>query len=193
MKTVKAKRRTQTERRAIMRQNIIDSAIVLFGSVGYENTSLDQIATQANTTTGPIYHYFKNKKDLFQTVTEIMEGQLLEDFDNFTVHHEDKLEIWNTFLNKCLNPAFRQIVLIDSPNILGRDRWVNSSITNKSLELFFGDVTKHHSVEFTLRKRLIIAAMTELAVFVAEHETPESVVDLSRQLFIELIEERNSL
>jgi len=55
-KTVKTKRRTQPERRAIMRQNIIDSAVDLFGSEGYESTSLEQIATQANITTGPIYH-----------------------------------------------------------------------------------------------------------------------------------------
>ncbi|MGC6511487.1 MAG: TetR/AcrR family transcriptional regulator [Parvibaculales bacterium] len=189
-KTEKSKRRTQPERRAIMRKSIIDSAVILFGSAGYENTSLDQIATLANITTGPIYHYFRNKKDLFQTVTELMEDQLFQDFDSFTVHEENKLEIWNTFLTKCLDPAFRQIVLLDGPNILGRDRWAKSSITNKSLELFFGDAQKRRDTEVTLRKRLIIAALTELAVFVAEHENPESVVDLSRQLFLEMIEER---
>lgn len=173
-----------------MRQIIIDSAINLFGAEGYENTSLDQIATQANITTGPIYHYFKNKKDLFETVAELMEGKLFEDFNNFSVHEENKLKIWNAFLAKCLDPAFRRIVLLDGPNVLGRDRWTNSNVTNKSLELFFGDASKKRDTEVTLRKRLIIAALTELAVFVAEHEDPESVVDLSRKLFLEMIEER---
>jgi len=121
-----------------------------------------------------------------------MEDQLFQDFNSFSVREENKLEIWNAFLSKCLDPSFRRIVLLDAPNILGRDRWAKSSITNKSLELFFGDASKKHDTEVTLRKRMIIAAMTELAVFVAEHKDPASVVDLSRQLFLEMIEERKN-
>ena len=131
---------------------------------------------------------YKNKKELFQNVTELLEKELFNDFQNFSVHEENKIEIWETFLKKCLDPKFRQIVLLDSPTLLGRDRWVNSNITQKSLELFFGDVSKKHDPEVTLQKRMIIAAMTELAVFVAEYQTPENVVDLSRKVFLKLID-----
>jgi len=49
---------------------ILNCALELFASQGYENTSLDQIAKHAKLTKGAIYWNFKNKEDLFITLFE---------------------------------------------------------------------------------------------------------------------------
>lgn len=44
---------------------------------------------------------------------------------------ETAMESWRAFLDLCIDSQFRQIVLIDEPNILGRERWLNSAVTIK--------------------------------------------------------------
>ncbi|MCU0078812.1 TetR/AcrR family transcriptional regulator [Extibacter muris] len=58
-----------------IRQTIIDVATNEFMRMGYENVSMRVIAYKANTTIGNIYHYFKNKEVLLQTI-------LIPVFDN---------------------------------------------------------------------------------------------------------------
>jgi len=49
-------------------QRIIEVATDEFMKKGYENTSMRVIAYKANTSLGNIYHYFKNKELLLQTI-----------------------------------------------------------------------------------------------------------------------------
>jgi AcrR family transcriptional regulator len=45
---------------------IIDAAFAVFGEIGYEATRISHIAQRAGISSGTIYTYFKDKKDLFQ-------------------------------------------------------------------------------------------------------------------------------
>lgn len=45
---------------------IIDAAFSVFGEIGYEATRISHIAQRAGISSGTIYTYFKDKKDLFQ-------------------------------------------------------------------------------------------------------------------------------
>ena len=49
-------------------QRIIEVATDEFMKKGYENTSMRVIAYKANNSLGNIYHYFKNKDLLLQTI-----------------------------------------------------------------------------------------------------------------------------
>ena len=51
---------------AITREAILDAARACFYSAGFKNTSLDQIAKEANVTRGAVYWHFKDKKALFR-------------------------------------------------------------------------------------------------------------------------------
>ena len=180
-------RRTQFERRAVTRGAILDSATELFGKYGFGKTSLEQIASNCNITTGPIYHYFSSKKDLFKSVVKSLELDYYETLLDFEKKKNvENIDVWNSFLEKCFDEEFRQIVLIDSPNILGRDRWADSKITQKSFQLFFSDANKNENEKASLKTRLLIAALTELAIYVAESSDPASLKDISREVFIEL-------
>jgi AcrR family transcriptional regulator len=47
------------------KQHILDAALQVFATKGFEKASVREIATAADLTTGAIYHHYKNKDDLF--------------------------------------------------------------------------------------------------------------------------------
>jgi AcrR family transcriptional regulator len=47
------------------REVIIQAAIRLFTEYGYDNTKIEDIAVAAGCTTGPVYHFFSGKEDIF--------------------------------------------------------------------------------------------------------------------------------
>ncbi|MBW9146590.1 TetR/AcrR family transcriptional regulator [Clostridium sp. CM027] len=58
--------RVPIQKRSIeKRKNIIDAALKLFNTKGYFNTSMAEIAKEADLAIGGIYAYFKDKKDIF--------------------------------------------------------------------------------------------------------------------------------
>lgn len=161
------KRRTQAERRAQSQQAVLESACRLFGEKGYANTSLEDIAADCGLTIRPIYHYFGNKKALFAAVNEHMEQRIL---DQMHTDSQSALENWKGFLELCEDAAFRQIVLIDSPNILGRERWVTSPVTKKALQEINNTEKRDPKEQFQtlLLNRVMMGAYAEAALAVAE-------------------------
>jgi len=49
---------------------IINAAFSVFGEIGYEATSISHIARRAGISSGTIYTYFKDKKDLFRATAQ---------------------------------------------------------------------------------------------------------------------------
>lgn len=57
-------------------QKILTVANQLFMKNGYDQTSLDDIATSCGVTKGAIYHHFKSKEELLVSMMESMENQM---------------------------------------------------------------------------------------------------------------------
>ncbi len=49
---------------------IIDAAFAVFGEIGYRGTRISHIAARAGISTGTIYTYFRDKKDLFRATAQ---------------------------------------------------------------------------------------------------------------------------
>lgn len=172
-KTVK----TQGERRAETQAAVLQSACKLFGIHGYNKTSLEDIAADCSTTIRPIYHYFKNKKNLFKVVTETYENQLVDALSAVDAKHEeassDPLMYWQTFSQMASDASFRQVVLIDSPHILGRERWTNTAVVVKATEIIQRQFPSLQALNQTLITRMLIGALSEAAMVFAEAEDNE--------------------
>ena len=57
-------------------QKIIDAAVRLFASQGYDATSVQEIVTAAQVTKGALYHYFRAKDDLlFEIYRQLITSQ----------------------------------------------------------------------------------------------------------------------
>lgn len=54
------------------KQKILDHALQLFSSKGYEETSLKDIATNVNIKPPSIYAYFSSKEELFETIVDFV-------------------------------------------------------------------------------------------------------------------------
>lgn len=83
---------------------IVQSAIKLFSSKGYQATTMDDVAKRAKMSKGLIYFYFKNKEDLYMAVTKKAFEQLNNVFKE-TLNAKDKngidlvFDLIDNFLN----------------------------------------------------------------------------------------------
>ncbi|MEO3759351.1 TetR/AcrR family transcriptional regulator [Mycobacterium sp. B14F4] len=122
-------RRTQAERTATTRAQLIGAARKLFADKGFADVSTHAIVAEAGVTRGALYHQFEDKAQLFAAVYEDVERDLVADIARQIGEHHpaDPLEAMRVgarlFLDGCSAPDVAQIVLIDAPAVLGWVRW----------------------------------------------------------------------
>lgn len=183
-KTSPGKRRTQAERREASRQAVLDSACRLFGEKGYADTSLEEIAADCGLTIRPIYHYFGNKKALFAAVNDVMEQRIIDSL----VDRGDVLENWHAYLALCDDPGFRRIVLVDSPNVLGRERWASSVVTQRIRDAMLATSGSEPRQQFRaeLMFSVVMGAFAEAALTVAEADDLAMAKEEAEALMVSL-------
>lgn len=188
MSNTPAKRRTQEQRRNESRQAVLDSACRLFGDKGYADTSLEEIAADCGLTIRPIYHYFGNKKALFAAVNEVMEQRILASMQVGDAGEPAAgiVENWRAYLDLCDDPGFRRVVLVDSPNILGRERWSTSPVSEKAraglVKHRQGDRVSQYRAE--LFNAVVLGAFAEAALMIAEADD----IDMAKREAEQLME-----
>ena len=187
-----AVRKTQAQRREASRQAVLDSALKLFGERGYDNTSLEDIAEDCGLTIRPIYHYFGNKKALFAAVNDVMEQRIVESMRTGDDGRPRAgiVDNWRAYLDLCEDPAFRRIVLVDSPNILGRERWAESPVSRKARAALGqrsgGDQSSRERIRAELLNAVIMGAFTEAALMVAGSDDIASAREEAEHLIARL-------
>ena len=63
------------------KEMILDVATRIFAKYGYNKTSLDEIAQEANIAKGTIYYYFNSKEELFLKVVQAQFGAFIQAMD----------------------------------------------------------------------------------------------------------------
>jgi AcrR family transcriptional regulator len=182
-------RRTQAERRAETRAAVLESACRLFGTKGYAQTSLEEIAAACGLTIRPIYHYFGNKLALFAAVNDVMEERILASIQGMgpSEASDPVREAWRAFLELCRDPEFRQIVLIDSPIVLGRERWAESSVSKTAGALLRRQTAAGSHEAGELATRMLVAALAEAALTIAESDDPERLSGEADEIVVRLL------
>jgi AcrR family transcriptional regulator len=89
MENMDDKKTSRKQRETDLRkQNILEAAEKLFLANGYENTTMDQIATESEFSKGSLYNYFKSKDDLYLAIgTKAYE--IIIDYTKFFVESKD--------------------------------------------------------------------------------------------------------
>lgn len=182
----KPKRQTQAERRETTRTKVLESACRIFGSKGYADTSLKDIAEDLGLTITPIYHYFGNKQSLFLAVTEAMELEFSKQIEviGFKAEQINLIEIWDILIEITQQPYFARIVLSDAPIILGRERWEDTSVVKAvsrlfrdQLSLFFNNGSSASLLsenDAVLLQRMLMGCFTEAALMLAANPNYDS-------------------
>jgi AcrR family transcriptional regulator len=107
------------------RRALLDTARQVFADHGFQATRTEEIVQRAGLTRGALYHHFRDKEDLFRAVHEEIVGEVTQLLRRrsgdghtsawalFRANSEIYLDAAST------NPAYRQIVLIDGPAVIG--------------------------------------------------------------------------
>lgn len=101
---------------------LIETARELFTDQGYGSTSIEDIIRRAGVARGALYHHFSGKEALFRAVYDAVEGEVIA---RVVAAAQAENTPWDgvtaglrAFLDACLEPAFRRIVILDSVSVL---------------------------------------------------------------------------
>ena len=120
-------RRTQAERTATTRAALLAAARELFAEHGFAQTGRDQIAERAGVTRGALYHHFATKEEVFRELVEQLEQEMLDRVVAAGAGSPDPAAMLragaHAFLDGAIEPAFKRIVLLEAPVVLGPVAW----------------------------------------------------------------------
>ena len=109
------------------RQLLIATARELFTERGFAATSIEEIIQRAGVAKGALYHHFSGKNDLFRAVYDAVQADAVAGVVAAALAES---EPWaavraglSAFLDACLDPAFRRVVVLDSVGVLQQDVW----------------------------------------------------------------------
>jgi AcrR family transcriptional regulator len=93
-----------------------------FTEHGYAATSIDVIIQQAGVARGALYHHFSGKEALFRAVYEAVESEVATRVMEAALSQTSPWDAvragLSTFLDACLEPSFKRIVVLDSVSVL---------------------------------------------------------------------------
>ncbi|SMD02093.1 TetR/AcrR family transcriptional regulator [Lentzea albidocapillata] len=122
--TVKRLRERQAE---ATRELLVTIARELFVEQGFAATAIDEIVQRAGLAKGALYHHFGGKDALFKAVFEVVLDETAEAVLSAAAAEDDPWDAvragLSAFLDACLQPAFRRIVIIDSVAVMAANSW----------------------------------------------------------------------
>lgn len=115
--------RKQRERSEATIELLLGVSRGLFAEYGYADTTLDDVANEAEVTKGAIYHHFTGKRELFGAVYEREQQRLGEISLAAYQRRRDSRRGFHdgcrAFFEASLDPGVQRITLIDAPGALG--------------------------------------------------------------------------
>lgn len=107
------------------RTQLLSVATDLFAANGYGATPVEEIIQRAGVARGALYHHFNGKDALLRAVYESVQADAAARVLSAVAGAPDPWQGlragMSTFLDACLEPAFRRIVILDSVAVLSHD------------------------------------------------------------------------
>ncbi|HZG92151.1 MAG TPA: TetR/AcrR family transcriptional regulator [Pseudonocardia sp.] len=176
-------RLTQAERTEATTGQLLAAAQELFGRDGYTATSIDAVAAAAGMTKGAAYHHFAGKPALFRAVFAAEQQRMAAELERAVAAEPDPWSALrrgcHTWLRRCLDPAFRQIVLLDGPGVLGwaQVREIQSGHTLRVLtDGLRAAAAGDPDADLSARAHLAFGALCEAGLLLAKADDPEAAL-----------------
>lgn len=116
--------RTNPERSAATKAQLIAAARALFVEKGYADTATPDIVAAAGVTRGALYHHFADKQALFAAVVEREAAAVAEEVERAAPFSSDAMGMLQAggraYLQAMRVPGRTRLLLIDGPAALGR-------------------------------------------------------------------------
>jgi AcrR family transcriptional regulator len=170
---VKSRKEEQAE---ATRKALLKVARRLFAERGYADTATEEVVRRARVTRGALYHHFRDKRDLFKAVMHEEEQKLAARLTQAASAERDPwsgfVAACQAFLDACLDPAVRQILLLDAPSVLGMEgrREVEESYYLTGIKHALGAAMEAGMIEtqpVDALARILLGALNEAAMVIA--------------------------
>ena len=174
------------ERKDAKRRHILNSAAKVFAERGYHGTTVRDVLSEANVSTGSFYFYFSNKEELFETLYDEMNGMYLNVIEyaveNLMENPADSicraitLALWSFQKHKALG----RIMLIEAVGLNARfeqKRAANNKRFTMILEEVFSEMQKKGIINPPNVKIAAISLMGSLYTFITDWLQEESTTD----------------
>ena len=142
---METKRKVRQARAAETRKRIVAAAKKLITENGFENVSIEDIAKEAEVSTGSFYTYFKKKEDVIEELNQLSFYRLAE----ITNEKKDK------GLDDRLKYYCRQFLAeIERVGIEICRQWIRNNITPVNMEISGKETTKYNHDYFSMKSLL---------------------------------------
>jgi AcrR family transcriptional regulator len=175
---------TQIERSTTTRTKILAVARAAFVQDGYDGSSLERIATEAELTKGALYHHYSSKEALLAAVFSLVSQEIMNVLKKGSIKiasHREQLKATTMAWLKAVESSDARAIILDiGPKALGfaRARALEDTITLGPLLNLVRAVIDAERLEDTLDAlliaRLINAALSEIALlrYASDMQTP---------------------
>jgi AcrR family transcriptional regulator len=174
---------TRPDRGEATREALLTAARSLFAEHGYAGVATEEVVRRAGVTRGALYHYFRDKQDLFRAVFEQTEAEIMQTIiarvEGLTDPMEELAVGVRAFLDACGDPTLMRIGLRDAPGVLGWEEW--REIGNRhGLGLVTGalgwamDEGQIARADVRTLGHLLLAALAEASLLIASADDPRS-------------------
>ncbi|MGV0634611.1 TetR/AcrR family transcriptional regulator [Mycolicibacillus trivialis] len=164
------------------RQTLLDTGARLFAQREYTDLAAEELVRAAGLTRGALYHHFDGKKGLFEAVVDRLEQTAAERIRTAVESTADPLERVHrgleAFLDICMEPVYRHVVLLQAPIALGWRRWreidqrhLNGLLVEAARNLCDAGIVSGHPPE--LVASAFYGSLTEMSMIVAESSHAE--------------------
>jgi AcrR family transcriptional regulator len=172
---------TRPDRGEATRDALLAAARTLFAEHGYAGVGTEEVVRRAGVTRGALYHYFRDKQDLFRAVFEQTEAEIMQTIiarvEGLTDPMEELAVGVSAFLDACGDPTLMRIGLRDAPGVLGWEEW--REIGNRhGLGLVTGalgwamDEGQIARADVRTLGHLLLAALAEASLLIASADDP---------------------
>lgn len=163
------------------RARLIEVAAELFAEKGYEDTPIEDVLVRAGVSKGALYHHFPSKEALFEAVYREGEQRCMTDIHASAMTAPDPLAALRagcqTWLDLAMEPAVRQVALIDGPAVLGWEKWRKIDeeyafgITRNALQKAV-EAGQIRAQNVDLLAHMALAMLGEAAMLIARSDDP---------------------
>jgi AcrR family transcriptional regulator len=168
----------------ITRTALIDAAREIFVEAGFQQAGIEAIARRARVTRGAFYHHFVDKQALFEAlVIELQANAALRLTESARAEGDPFARLRagaRAFLEVCVDPAYRRLVIQDAPAVLGskRSREIGEAYAFGILGQALVDMKSTGLIVVDdpwLAGRMIGAMICEAAVLLGDADQPKAL------------------
>ena len=180
--------RPRKEMIAETRTKLIAAGREAFGTIGYNDASMDDFTAAAGLTRGALYHHFGDKKGLMAAVVAQIDAEMSDRLNQLSAQAPTR---WQAliddnvgYLKMAIEPEIQRIMLRDGPAVLGDpSTWPSAqgcvaSITS-SIQALQAEGTIAADLDGEAIARLITGGTTYAAQWIANADDPEAALEKS--------------